>query len=247
MSAPTDISIDLPQRAAAMLERVRKNAPRVHCLMNTVVQKLVADGLSALGAIPSMTSSSDEVEHFARKADALAVNLGTLDPQRREAIGLAVDVATARKIPWVLDPAHCDYSPPRAHFAQDLLERRPTALRANVAEYGMLTVPDHVVAVETGTIDYIGFGERRISVANGDPLMARVTGTGCMGGAVIAALLAVDDDSHAAAAAAMLALGVAAQNAARRAGGPGSFEPALLDALAALDGNAIIEQARVTG
>lgn len=247
MRTPPDISIALPRRAASMLERMRGRAPRVHCLMNTVAQKLVADGLSALGAVPSMTVSPDEVQDFARKADALAVNLGTLDGQRREAIGLAVDVATARKIPWALDPAHCDYSPPRARFAQALLERRPTALRANAAEYGLLRVPDRVVAVETGTVDRIHFGGREISVANGDPLMARVTGTGCLGGAVIAAFLAVDDDSPAAAAAAMLTLGVAAQNAGLRAGGPGSFEPALLDALAALDGNAIIEQARVTG
>jgi len=76
--------------------------------------------------------------------------------------------------------------------------------------------------------------------------MARVTGTGCLSGAVIAAFLAVEDDRHIAAAAAMLALGVAAENAAGHASGPGSFEPALLDALAALDGRDIIERARVT-
>jgi hydroxyethylthiazole kinase len=230
-----------------MLERVRKQAPRVHCLMNTVVQKLVADGLSALGAIPSMTSSTEEVQDFARKADALVVNLGTLDKQRREAIGLAVDVAAARGIPWVLDPAHCDYSPARARFAQDLLERQPTAMRANAAEYGLLTVPDRVVAVETGVVDHIRFAGRTVSVANGDPLMAKVTGTGCLCGAVIAAFLTVDDDRHAAAAAATLALGVAAEKAALSASGPGSFEPALLDALAAFDGSNIVEHARVTG
>ncbi|OQM76091.1 hydroxyethylthiazole kinase [Pseudaminobacter manganicus] len=238
---------DLPQWPTSMLERVRKQAPRVHCLMNTVVQKLVADGLSALGAIPSMTSSTEEVQDFARKADALVVNLGTLDKQRREAIGLAVDVAAAREIPWVLDPAHCDYSPPRARFAQDLLQRQPTALRANAAEYGLLTVPDRVVAVETGVVDHISFAGQTISVANGDPLMAKVTGTGCLSGAVIAAFLAVDDDRHAATAAAMLVLGVAAEKAALSASGPGSFEPALLDALAALDGGDILERAKVTG
>jgi hydroxyethylthiazole kinase len=241
------LALELPLLAADMLERVRSHSPRVHCLMNTVVQKLVADGLSALGAIPSMTSSTDEVQDFARMADALVVNLGTLDPQRREAIGLAVDVAAAREIPWVLDPAHCDYSPPRARFAQDLLQRQPTALRANAAEYGLLTVPDRVVAVETGVVDHIRFAGRTVSVANGDPLMARVTGTGCLSGAVIAAFLSIDGDRPAATAAAMLTLGVAAERAALRASGPGSFEPALLDALAALDGADILERARVTG
>ncbi|MDN5928318.1 MAG: hydroxyethylthiazole kinase [Hyphomicrobiales bacterium] len=247
MSTPFDLPIELPRLAASMLERVRQQAPRVHCLMNTVVQKLVADGLSALGAIPSMTSSSDEVQDFARKADALVVNLGTLDKQRREAIGLALDIVATRAIPWLLDPAHCDYSPMRVRFAQDLLEHQPTALRANAAEYELLTVPDRVVAVETGAVDRISFAGRMVMVASGDPLMARVTGTGCLCGAVIAAFLAVDDEPHAATAAAMVVLGVAAEKATLRAGGPGSFEPALLDALAALDGEDILERAKVTG
>src|SRR5690606_19374052 len=107
---------DFPEQAAGMLERLRDARPRVHCLMNTVVQKLVADGLSALGAIPSMTSSVDEVSAFVGKADALVVNLGTLDDQRRQAIRLALDTARGKAKPWVLDPAHCDYSPPRAAF-----------------------------------------------------------------------------------------------------------------------------------
>lgn len=246
MTTFTDFGTELPRLAAAMLVRVRREAPRIHCLMNTVVQKLVADGLSALGAIPSMTSSTEEVQHFARKADALSVNLGTLDMQRREAIRLAVDVVDERAVPWVLDPAHCDYSPPRTRFAQELLERRPSALRANTAEYGLLAVPDRVIAVETGIVDRVRFAGRTVSVANGDPLMAKVTGTGCLSGAVIAAFLAIADDRHTATAAAMLTLGVAAEIASRHAVGPGSFEPALLDALAALDGTDIIGHARIT-
>lgn len=246
MSSAAGLGIELPQRAAAMLERIRMTAPRIHCLMNTVAQKLVADGLSALGAIPSMTSSTDEVQHFVRQADALVVNLGTLDQQRREAIGLAVDVADELGTPWLLDPAHCDYSPPRARFAQDLLGRRPAALRANAAEYGLLAVPEAVVAIETGVVDRIRLSGRTLSLANGDPLMGRVTGTGCLGGAVIAAFLSIDSDRHTASAAAMLIMGVAAEIAAAHARGPGSFEPALLDALAILDGKDIIKRAKVT-
>jgi hydroxyethylthiazole kinase len=94
--------------AAELLERLRTQKPRVHCLMNSVVQKLVADGLSVLGAIPSMTSSPEEVAAFVRKADALCVNLGTLDAARREAIDLALEAADEAGRPWALDPAHCD-------------------------------------------------------------------------------------------------------------------------------------------
>lgn len=235
----------LARRAADGLDRLRARAPRIHCLMNTVVQKLVADGLSALGAIPSMTSSPEEVAHFVRHADALLVNLGTLDASRREAIALGLDAAEEAGRRWALDPAHCDYSPPRAEFARRLLALAPAVLRANAAEFDILDVPERTVAVRTGRVDRISLGKRTMTVENGDPLMAKVTGTGCLAGAVVAAFLAVEDDAFVAAGCAMLAMGVAAEKAAKVAHGPGSFEPALLDALAALDGRDILERARV--
>src|SRR5690606_20790974 len=126
-----------------------------HAIMNTVVQKLVADGLSALGAIPSMTTSQEEIASFVAKADALAVNLGTLDEARRAAIRLALDAAGKVALPWALDPAHCDYSPPRAAFAQELLARNPAVLRANMAEHELLVVPENVVSVRTGQTDHV--------------------------------------------------------------------------------------------
>ncbi|MBB6011994.1 hydroxyethylthiazole kinase [Aquamicrobium lusatiense] len=232
------------QHAAGLLDGVRRRRPRVHCLMNGVVPKFVADGLSALGAIPSMTSSPEEVGHFVAKADALLVNLGTLDAQCREAIGIAVDVAAKQGRPWTLDPSHCDYSPPRAAFAQDLLTRGPAVLRANAAEFDLLSVPAGVVAVRTGRQDRIAYNGSAFSVVNGHPLTALVTGTGCLSGAVIAAFLAIEPDPYLAACAAMLAFGVAAEMAGTAAAGPGSFEPALLDALANLEGAHILSFAK---
>lgn len=232
------------QHTAGLLDEVRRRRPRVHCLMNGVVPKFVADGLSALGAIPSMTSSPEEVGNFVARADSLLVNLGTLDAQRREAIGIAVNVATERGRPWALDPAHCDYSPPRAAFAQELLARGPAVLRANATEFDLLSVPAGVVAVRTGKADRIAYNGSAFSVANGHPLTALVTGTGCLSGAVIAAFLAIESDPYLAACAAMLAFGVAAEMAGKAAAGPGSFEPALLDALANLEGAHILQFAK---
>ncbi len=235
----------LPQRAGELLEHVRTRAPRVHCLMNTVVQKLVADGMSALGAIPSMTSSPEEVEAFVEKADALSVNLGTLDAARRHGIAVAAEAAARLGRPWVLDPAHCDYSPPRAAFAQELLGQGTTVLRANAAEHELLAVPESIISIRTGEADRVSLGRDSLTIANGHPLMAKVTGTGCLSGAVAAAFLAVTADRFAASASAMLAMGVAAEIAAEHARGPGTFEPALLDALAGLTTEDIITRARV--
>lgn len=245
MSAHPFPAGDLPKQACDLLDRVRARPPRVHCLMNTVVQKLIADGLSGLGAIPSMTSSPEEVQTFVGKADVLVVNLGTLDAQRREAIDLALDGAEEGGKPWVLDPAHCDYSAVRAALAQDLLARSPTILRANAAEHRLLQVPPGVVGVRTGEEDRIESGDTRLLIGNGHPFMAKVTGTGCLSGAVIAAFTAVGDDPIIAAASAMLVMGVAADIAAREARGPASFGIALLDVLSGLSEKDIIQNARV--
>lgn len=239
------MSADLAIRAGVALQSVRTRTPRVHCLMNTVVQKLVADGLSAIGAIPSMTSSVEEVADFAAKADALVVNLGTLDAARRQAISIAVAAAGEGGKPWALDPAHCDYSPPRAAFARELIARSPSAVRTNEAEFDLLAVPDRVVGVRTGRVDVVAGAGHTLAIENGHPLMARVTGTGCLSGAVIAAFLAVETDPFIASAAATLVMGVAAEIAAERAAGPGSFEPAFLDALHGLQADDIVQRARV--
>jgi hydroxyethylthiazole kinase len=74
--------------------------------------------------------------------------------------------------------------------------------------------------------------------------MAQVTGIGCAETALMAAIVAVEDDDFTAAAAGLLIMGVAGEIAAERANGPGSFAPALLDAIATLDAAAIQSRAR---
>jgi len=83
----------------------------------------------------------------------------------------------------------------------------------------------------TGSVDLITDGRRLIRVANGHPLMARVTGTGCTATAVIGAFLAVDPNPLSAAATGLAYFGLAGEKAAERASAPGSFMIQLLDAL----------------
>jgi hydroxyethylthiazole kinase len=231
--------------AADLIARVRARRPRVHCLMNTVVQKFTADGISAIGAIPSMTSSMEEIADFIAKADALTINLGTLDAERRKVIRLAVDVATAGGKPWILDPVHCDYSPTRLAFARELITLGPTVVRGNRAEMELIGETRASLRIMTGAVDHLSDAGRSVSIANGHAFMAVVTGTGCLSGGVIAAFLAVEKDALKAATAALCTTGVSAELAAVHARGPGSFEPAFLDALAALGPDDLNSHARI--
>jgi hydroxyethylthiazole kinase len=102
-----------------------------------------------------------------------------------------------------------------------------------------------VVSV-TGPVDHVSDGNESIAIENGHPLMASITGTGCMSSALTGCFLAVNADRPLAAAAeALAAFGVAGERAAVGARGPGSFHVALYDALAALDPETLDEQARI--
>jgi len=104
-----------------------------------------------------------------------------------------------------------------------------------------------LVASVTGVVDHVSDGERVLSVANGHELLAAVTGTGCMSSAITGCFLAAKkDDPLEAAAEALAAFGVAGENAARDAKGPGSFHVNLYDALAALDPATLDERATIS-
>ena len=102
-----------------------------------------------------------------------------------------------------------------------------------------------VVASVTGPVDHVSDGERAAAVANGHELLAAITGTGCMSTALTGCFLAGKDDPFEAAVEALVAFGVAGEDAAAEAKGPGSFHVALYDALAALDPSSLTGRAKV--
>jgi len=104
-----------------------------------------------------------------------------------------------------------------------------------------------VVASVTGAVDHVSDGERTLAISNGHALLASVTGTGCMSSVVTGCFLAANDDVLGAAAEALVAFGVAGENAAVSAKGPGSFHVGLYDSLAALDSATLSGRAKVDG
>lgn len=223
-----------------LLQRVRQKTPRVHTITNAVAQTFTANVLLAIGAVPSMTISSEEVAGFASSSDALLVNLGTLDSSRREAIPIAIEAAQAAGRPVSVDPVFVNRSPVRCAYARELMAYKPELVRLNEPELAALCPqrsdvegligPGTVLAV-TGAEDKIESQGEDFRLQNGHPLLARVTATGCAGGAVLAAFASLERDIALAAAAGLSVFNIAGEMAAERAGGPGSLVPELLDAL----------------
>ena len=250
---------DVTQAACTALARLRETAPRVHCITNAVAQNFTANALLALGCVPSMTLSAAEVGGFVAGTQALLVNLGTFDAERRQATELAIKAASERKLPWVLDPVFVDRSQPRAEFARALIASGPSVVRLNRGEFAAIAgtnpSPDalavfagdnKIVVGLSGETDTVADGQRIACIANGHKLMSRVTAMGCAVSAITAACLAVERDGFVATAAALIMAGVGGEIAGDKAQGPGSFAVGILDALYSLDAAAVAARARVS-
>jgi len=261
-------------KAGDSLRRLRETKPLVHQITNYVVMNETANATLALGALPVMAHAREEVEEMAAIAGALVLNIGTLSPHWVEAMLLAGRVANERGIPVVLDPVGAGATTYRTETAKQILdELKITVLRGNAGEVATLVGIDAevrgvesiggggdpaelarqaarqlgLVASVTGPVDHVSDGETVIAIANGHPLMAAITGTGCMSSALTGCFLAVNRDAPLAAAAeALVAFGVAGEDAAVGAKGLGSFHVALYDELAALDPATLDGRARIS-
>jgi hydroxyethylthiazole kinase len=257
------------------LRLLREQKPLVHQITNYVVMNETANATLALGALPVMAHAAEEVEEMARIASALVLNIGTLSAPWVESMLLAGGTANARRIPVVLDPVGAGATAYRTETAERILGLVDvTVLRGNAGEVATLVgaqaevrgvesistglKPDElareaarrlgVIASVTGVVDYVSDGERVLAVSNGHELLSAVTGTGCMSTAMTGCFLAAKPaEPLESAVEALAAFGVAAEDAADGAGGPGTFHARLYDALYALDpetldGRALIEE-----
>lgn len=232
-------------------------SPRVHLLTSPVALERSADVLLVVGARPSATADPDSVAAFVEAAGALLVNLGMLEREREAAIGHAVAAARALSRPWVLDPVKIGLAAPRLALARRLLALKPAVVKLNrdelaaLAEGGeegalvRLARESGTVVAVTGPEDWVSDGGRLVRIRGGSARLAQVTASGCALGGLVAAFLAVGDRPFDAAVHALAAYAVAARRAAARSEGPGSFWPAMLDALAALRPADVLAEAEV--
>jgi hydroxyethylthiazole kinase len=256
------------------LRVLRERKPLVHQITNYVVMNETANATLALGALPVMAHALEEVEEMVALAGALVLNIGTLSPQWVDAMIVAGKTANAAGTPVVLDPVGAGATRYRTNTTKRILaDVDVTVLRGNAGEVATLVGVSAevrgvesigagddpaklaqlaarslgVVASVTGPVDHVSDGERALAVANGHELLASVTGTGCMSSAISGCFLAAKgDEPFEAAAEALAAFGVAAENAARDAKGPGTFHANLYDALAALDPDALDARAKIS-
>jgi hydroxyethylthiazole kinase len=254
--------------AAQVIDRVRQNVPLIQAVTNYVTINDCANILLAFGASPAMVEAREEAGDFAQYAHAVYINLGTLTNEQEEACVRAAAGAKKAGKPVVLDPAGCGAVPRKADvIAKIAALGRIDILKGNTGEImvlagldakvrgvdsmeneagaeeaaGLLAKKYGCTVAATGEVDVVTDGSRFVHVHNGVELLTKITGAGCMAGALCAATAAVCEDMTVAACAAMTAMGIAGERAYQKASLPGSFRVALMDAIYTVTGDTLKE------
>ncbi len=208
-----------PERLAPCLTAVRSKNPLVHCVTNYVTANDCANALLAVGASPVMADDIAEMEDLVSIADALVINIGTLNERVILSMRSAMAAAARKGVPILLDPVGAGASRLRTETARAFMAEFPlAAIRGNASEIGVLasgtgasrgvdardadgalaSVRENAsrlarscsaLVAVTGAVDVVTDGEETRYVRNGHPLLPQITGSGCMLSAVAGAFL----------------------------------------------------------
>lgn len=240
------------------VQAVRQNNPLVLNITNYVVMNNTANALLAIGASPLMSHAREEIEDLAKISNALVINIGTLDQNWIESMTLASSLFHSLSKPWVLDPVGAGATTYRTATACQLLKNQPSVIRGNASEImalaaahvldskgvdsihksddaieagKLLAQKHHAIISISGEIDYIISPTHIASVANGHPLMTKVTGLGCTSTAIIGAFISNSSNIFESTISAVALLSVVGELAEKQSKGPGTLQLNILDFL----------------
>ena len=260
------------QHNIKIFEDIRTNHPLIHHITNSVTINDCANITLCMGASPVMAHAHEEVADMTACANALVLNIGTLDAYQVESMHIAAKSAEKHGIPIILDPVGAGATSYRTKVAQDLIDTYQIAvIKGNVGEIGTLAgveakmrgvdatsfsgnpdqiamqlaqAKDTVVAI-TGAVDIVADANRVFFVKNGAKAMGTISGTGCMASSLIGSCAAVSPDFLVGATTALCAFGIAGEHAAMHAVGPISFKTHLFDALANLTYDTLLKEGMI--
>lgn len=236
--------MDLTNTFGELVDKLRKQRPIVHEITNYVTAESCADVALAAGASPIMADEPEEAAEITAGANALILNLGTLNFNKQIAMERSVAAAKAKGIPIILDPVGVMASKFRLNFAIKLLNNSfIDIVRGNCSECSALlngtasgqgvdniegeteegvalkvakdaAAKFNCVFAVTGAIDNISNGKQAVVLNNGHPLLQDITGSGCMTTTLVGCCAAVTKDMLVAAALGVVIMGQSAELAA---------------------------------
>lgn len=248
----------------SLIKNLRETPPLVVCITNDVVKNFTANGMIALGASPIMSGEKDEAQSLMQVADGLLINIGTADVHKKELMSEMITHANENNVPVVLDPVGYGASSFRKDLVDELIENykidlikgnrsemlalsgtkstsrgvdsteESDALEIAVNSFNRFNIP----VLVTGETDAIVAHGHKYTLHNGHSLQGKITGSGCLLGAIILAFIAKSNDINNAVINAVSYYNLCAESAVRdNAAGPGTFIPKYIDELYRNDDN----------
>lgn len=248
--------------------RLENENHTIHCLTNPIAMNDMANVILSLNQSPIMADNPREVEEITEKSSALLINLGNIQDYRMEAMKKSAHRANKSSIPLVLDLVGVSASSLRLDFALELLKTyRFDLIKGNYSEiFSLEEEKTSTSGVDSKDLDIkeiigkakklsktyntkiLASGRKDIAcdnnetyiLSNGDYRLKKLTGTGCILGAICTSCLAIENSLEA------LILGISIENISsediREDMGLGSFKLAFLDKISLLDMKTIKER-----
>ena len=165
---------------ARLLREVRDKRPLVHNLTNYVTVNDCANALLAVGASPVMADDIGEAADIAALADAVVINIGTLNARTIQSMLAAGKKAVSLGRPAVLDPVGAGASRLRTETALELIRQIPfSVVRGNVSEI-------KAVLAGSGTTRGVDADEKDVGADGFDGAVAAARALARRTGAVVA-------------------------------------------------------------
>lgn len=255
-----------------LINDVKKKNPLVLHYTNEVTINDCANITLALGASPLMSYSKEELEEVVSIANAVVINIGTMNSSYLDLFIEAGKMANKYNKPVILDPVGVFATKTRKDFINRLLnEVKFQVIKGNSSEIkyiggfdvrgkGVDSFDDEedlleiikkiaikleCVVASTGKIDIITDGKNTTKVHNGTQKLKSITGTGCMTASLIGSYLGCTNNILQAATMGVITMSLSGELADKEEIPIGNFKVKLMDTVYKLNEETIKKFGRV--
>lgn len=136
----------------SLLNKVKHNKPLVLLINNYVTSNNVANAVSFAGGSPIVIEAVEEAEELVKSADAICINLGSINQTQENLINTILKINSKYHRPITLDPVACGSSQYRLKVANHILNTHlVSCIRANAGEIaGLLHQEWSVKGIDSG-------------------------------------------------------------------------------------------------
>lgn len=240
------------------IESLKRKNTLVLNITNVVVTNITANALLAIGASPVMAYEEKEIEEMTSISKALVINIGTLTEELVKTMFTAVKKANELSIPVIFDPVGVGATAYRNEVAHNIINNfRIDAIRGNASEIANLagssiktkgvdadSKVDNIIDLScnlaqkhecvvcaSGACDIITDAKTTYGVKNGDIMLTKITGSGCISTSVMGAFMSVDSNFLTACLTGAVIIGTSGEIASRKSKGLGQFQTEFFDNL----------------